>query len=88
MIEYGTNLVVFSLRSTGANLLFVAEPAPGGAQGFAMHGVQSQRLRYESDALKALEQGGVGHWSTFPPHPIEATVTRTQLRAMGFRGNY
>ncbi len=87
-MELGTNLVVFALRRTGASLLLSAEPAPGGPQGFAMQGVQLQRFRYEADALRVLEQAGVGRWSSFPPDNIQATVTRSQLRAMGFRGNY
>lgn len=88
--EWGlrTNLVVFSLRRTGASLLFVAEAARDGSQGFAMQGLHAQRVRYESDALKALERAGVGSWSAFPMDSIQATVTRDQLKSMGFRGNY
>ena len=83
-----TNLVRLELRFTGSGLLFVAEPVVGGGQSFAMQHVQPQRVRFEGDALKALERAGVGSWSRFPSDHIEATVTREQLRSMGFRGNY
>ncbi len=76
------------MRSTGARLLFLVEPTDGGSRGFTLHGVQQQLLRYESDALKALERGGIGVWSSFPHDGVQATVTRDQLIAMGFRGNF
>ncbi|WP_124847545.1 hypothetical protein [Acidipila sp. EB88] len=84
----GTNLVVFKLRWTGSGLQFVAEPVPGGPHSFVMNGVQFQRVRFERDALEALERAGVGSWSVFPTDHVQASVTRQQLRAMGFRGNY
>jgi len=84
----GTNLVVFSLRRIGASLLFSAEVVVNGPQSFAMQGIQLQRVQYERDALKALERAGIGLWSSFPADNIEATVTRGQLRTMGFTGNY
>ena len=87
-MDWETNLVVFKLRRTGTSLLLIAEALNGGPQSFAMNGVQLQRFRYEGDVLKALEQAGIGHWSNFPSDHIQATVTRTQLRSMGFRGNY
>ena len=84
----GTNLVVFSLRRIGASLLFAAEAVEGGPQSFAMQGIQLQRVPYERDVLKALERAGIGVWTAFPADNIEATVTRGQLRTMGFTGNY
>ncbi len=83
-----TNLVALTLRRTGTSLLLEAEPVPGSPQSFAMHGVQLQRFRYEGDVLQLLERSGIGRWSTFPPDSIQATVTRSQLWSMGFRGNY
>jgi len=73
-----TNLVHFHFRRLGSGLWLDAEPAPGGQQQFAMEHVH--RL--------ALEAAGVGHWTTFPHDGIQATVTRGQLRTIGFRGNY
>jgi hypothetical protein len=87
-MDFATNLVVFKLRRTGASLLLTAEPVDGGPQSFVMESLQMQRFRYEGDVLHALEQAGVGRWSQFPADNIQATVTRAQLRAMGFRGNY
>jgi hypothetical protein len=83
-----TNLVNFKLRWTGSSLLFVAEPAPDGPQGFTMASLQNQRIRFERDALAALERVGLGQWSQFPSDHIQATVTRQQLWAMGFKGVY
>ncbi len=87
-MDLGTNLVNFSLRRTGSSLLLAAEPVPGGSQAFAMHGVQLLRFRYEGDVLQLFERAGIGRWSSFPPDHIQATVTRSQLYQMGFRGNY
>lgn len=84
----GTNLVRFTLRSTGSSLLLAVEQVEGGSQTFTLAGVQVQRFRYEGDALRVLERAGVGRWSSFPVEGIEATVTRPQLYQMGFRGNY
>jgi hypothetical protein len=83
-----TNLVMLTLRRTGANLLFSADAVSNGPRGFVMQGVQPQRLRFEHDALKALERAEIGSWSAFPPDGVQATVSRDQLRRMGFRGNY
>jgi hypothetical protein len=83
-----TNLVHFTLRRVGSTLHFAADPVKSGSQSFVMHSLQLQRLPSEYDALRALELAGIGRWSSFPPDGIEATVTRDQLRAMGFRGNY
>ena len=83
-----TNLVLFKLRWTGSSLLFVAEPAHDGPQTFSLKGIQAQRIRFERDALVALERAGIGHWSAFPGDHIQATVTRQQLLAMGFKGIY
>jgi hypothetical protein len=83
-----TNLVNFKLRWTGSSLMFVAEPSPDGPQTFTMTGLQNQRIRFERDALAALERVGLGHWSEFPADHIQATVTRAQLWALGFKGIY
>lgn len=83
-----TNLVRFTLRSTGSSLLLAVEPVAGGPQSFTLAGVQVQRFRFEGDALRVLGRAEVGRWSAFPFEGIEATVTRAQLYQMGFRGNY
>lgn len=83
-----TNLVEFKLRRVGATLLLVAEPVSGGPQTFSMKGVQMQRFRFEHDVLNAFERTGIGYWSEFPPDHIQATVTREQLSALGFKGIY
>lgn len=83
-----TNLVHFHFRRLGSGLWLDAEPAPGGQQQFAMEHVHRLRIRSEGEVLRALEAAGVGHWTTFPHDGIQATVTRGQLRTIGFRGNY
>jgi len=83
-----TNLIALTLRRTGTSLLLTAEPVSGGPQSFAMQGVQLQRFRFEHDVLQLLERAGIGRWSMFPPDSIQATVTRSQLWSLGFRGNY
>ena len=83
-----TTLVQFVFRRLGSGLWLDAEPVPGGQQQFAMDHVHRMRVRSEGDVLRALQDAGVGHWTSFPVDPIQATVTRTQLRSIGFRGNY
>ena len=68
--------------------MLTAEPAPDGPQTFTMQGMQVQRFRFEHDILRALQRAGIGTWSEFPPDDIQATVTRDQLLAMGFKGIY
>ena len=87
-INLETNLVVFKLRRTGAGLMLVAEAAREGPQAFTMTGLQQQRFRFEHDVLVALQRAGIGSWSEFPQDNIQATVTRDQLMAMGFKGIY
>jgi len=83
-----TNLIHLHLRRTGSGLWLDAEPAPGGQQQFAMTHVHRLRVRSEGEALRALDAAGVGLWTTFPLDGIQSTVTRSQLRTIGFSGNY
>ncbi len=83
-----TNLVHFLFRRLGSGLWLDAEPVPGGQQQYAMTHVHRLRVRTEGEALRSLEAAGVGIWTTFPLDGIQATVTRAQLRTIGFRGNF
>jgi len=87
-IDLETNLVTFKLRRTGATLMLAAEAAKEGPQSFTMTGLQLHRFRFEHDVLVALERAGIGSWSEFPQDHIQATVTRAQLQALGFKGIY
>jgi hypothetical protein len=87
-INLETNLVTFQLRRTGAALMLVAEAAKEGPSSFNMTGVLPQRFRFEHDVLIALQRAGIGSWSEFPQDNIQATVTRDQLKALGFKGIY
>jgi hypothetical protein len=53
-----------------------------------MNGVLPQRFRFELDVLQALQRAGIGSWSEFPQDNIQATVTRDQLKSLGFKGIY
>ncbi len=83
-----TNLVHFTFRRLGSGLWLDAEPVTGGQQQFAMTHVHRLRVRTEGEALRGLEAAGIGVWTTFPLDGIQATVTRAQLRTVGFRGNF
>lgn len=77
------------LRRLGAALWLHAEPA-GGPLGsdHALHHLRPLRFLTESAALRSLESAGVGHWSSFPHEGVGATLSRSQLRSIGFRGNF
>ena len=83
-----TTLVQFVFRRLGSGLWLDAEPVLGGQQQFSMEHVHRMRVRSEGEALRNIEAAGLGHWTTFPHDGIQLTVTRLQLRAIGFRGNY
>ncbi len=83
-----TNLLRFDLRLLGKNLWLSAEAVAGGPRGFSMEHVRPLRFGTESEALRAMDRAGIGHWSSFPQDGIQATVTRDQLRTLGFRGNF
>ena len=82
------NLVNLILRRIGSNTFLDAEQVEGGKRQFNMDGVQRLRISNETEALKRIDAAGIGHWTTFPTDNIQATVTRHQLRTIGFRGNY
>ena len=46
------------------------------------------RFRTESEALRTLTAADVGTWTSFPHEGIHATLNRTQLKTIGFRGNF
>ena len=77
------------LRLLGGTLWLNAEPAEDvlGSDHSLRH-LRPLRFRTETEALRAIDSAGVGHWSSFPHEGIHATLTRTQLRAIGFRGNF
>lgn len=83
-----TNLVRMELNLLGSNLWLTIEPVQGGHQGFSIERLRAVRFNTESEALRALTGAGIGHWSSFPHDGVQATVTRDQLRTVGFRGNF
>lgn len=82
------NLVQFILRRIGSGTFLDAEQVEDGKRQFNMEGIQRLRVSSETDALKRIEAAGIGQWNSFPGDAIQATVTRHQLRTIGFRGNY
>lgn len=77
------------LRRLGSSLFLYAEPtgAPLG-QDHALHNLRPLRFGTESAALRALESANAGHWSSFPHEGIGVTLSHSQLRSIGFRGNF
>lgn len=45
------------------------------------------RFRTEGEVLRALGEAEVGRWTSFPHEGVHATLSRLQLRTLGFRGN-
>lgn len=82
------NLVNFILRRIGSSTYLDVEQVEDGKRQFNIEGAQRLRVPNETDALKRIEAAGIGHWTSFPTDNIQATVTRNQLRTIGFRGNY
>ncbi len=54
----------------------------------ALHHLRPLRFGTESAALRALDSTGAGHWSSFPDEGVGVTLSRSQLRGIGFRGNF
>lgn len=77
------------LRLLGGTLWLNAEPVDDvlGSDHSLRH-LRPTRFRTESEALRAIDSAGVGHWSSFPLDGIHATLTQAQLRSIGFRGNF
>lgn len=77
------------LRRLGSALFLHAEPTGNLlGQDHALHNLRPLRFGTESAALRALDSAGVGHWSSFPHEGIGVTLSRSQLRSIGFRGNF
>ena len=77
------------LRLLGMTLWLRAEPADTilGSD-HALRHLRPVRFHTESEALRALAAAEVGQWSSFPYDGIQATLSRSQLRTIGFRGNF
>lgn len=77
------------LRLLGGTLWLNAEPSDNvlGSDHSLRH-LRPVRFRTESEALRAIDSAGVGHWSSFPHDGIQATLSLSQLRSIGFRGNF
>ncbi|MGI4755899.1 MAG: hypothetical protein ACRYGF_03520 [Janthinobacterium lividum] len=77
------------LRLLGATLWLHADPEEGVlGDDHSLRNLRPLRFGTETEALRALDGASVGHWSRFPLEGIHATLTRSQLRAIGFRGNF
>lgn len=78
-----------SLRRLGIAFWLEVEPAdsPLGPDHAHRH-LKPVRFRTEGEALQALDAGDVGRWSSFPHDGVHATLSRSQLRTIGFRGNF
>lgn len=77
------------LRLLGETLWLHADPATDAlGSDHSLRNLRPMRFRTESEALRALDSAGVGGWSSFPHDGIHATLTGSQLRSIGFRGNF
>ena len=77
------------LRLLGMTLWLSAEPADGTlGEDHALRHLRRVHFRTESEALRALAAADVGQWSKFPHEGIHATLSRAQLKTLGFRGNF
>lgn len=77
------------LRLLGMGLWLYADlegDSPG--PDHALRHLRPVRFRTESEALRALTSADIGTWSSFPHEGIRATLNRTQLKTLGFRGNF
>jgi len=78
-----------SLRMLGVTLWLWAEPADNIlGPDHSLRNLRPLRFRTESEALRALAAADIGQWSSFPQDGVHATLSRLQLRAIGFRGNF
>ncbi len=77
------------LRMLGMTLWLAAEPADNIlGPDHSLRNLRPVRFRTESEALRALSASDVGTWSSFPQEGIHATLSKAQLRSLGFRGNF
>ena len=78
-----------SLRLLGGTLWLHADPVEDTlGSDHSLRNLRPIRFLTESQALRTLDNAGVGHWSSFPQEGVQATLTHSQLRTIGFRGNY
>lgn len=83
-----THFYKLSLRRLGIALYLEAEPVDSSlGPDHAHRHLRPVRFRTEFEALRTLAQAEVGHWSSYPAEGVHATLTRNQLRTLGFRGN-
>lgn len=77
-----------SLRMLGRALWLEADPSDSmlGPDHAHRH-LRPVRFQTESEVLRLLHAAHVGHWTNFPQDGICATLSVTQLRSLGFRGN-
>jgi hypothetical protein len=77
------------LKLLGISLWLSAEPAENIlGPDHSLRNLRPVRFRTETEAMRVLEAANVGHWTTFPQEGIHATLSHSQLRAIGFRGNF
>lgn len=77
-----------NLRRLGTVFWLDAEPLESRmGPDHAQRHLRPVRFQTESEALRALGSAQVGHWSNFPQEGVHATLSRSQLRTLGFRGN-
>jgi hypothetical protein len=77
-----------SLRRLGIAFWLEAEPMDNNlGPDHAHRHLRPVRFRTQGEALGALAAAEVGRWTSFPDDGVQATLSRSQLRTLGFRGN-
>lgn len=77
-----------SLRRLGTMFWLEAEPTDSNlGPDHAHRHLRAVRFGTETEALRALDAADVGRWTGFPDDGVHATLSRRQLRTLGFRGN-
>jgi hypothetical protein len=77
-----------SLRRLGIAFWLEAEPTDSRlGPDHAHRNLRPVRFGTEGEVLRMLGAAHVGHWTSFPYEGVYATLSRTQLRTLGFRGN-
>ena len=88
LIRMESHFYKLSLRRLGTIFWLEAEPVYSslGADHAHRH-LRPVRFGNAGEALRALDAADVGRWGSFPDDGVHATLSRSQLRTLGFRGN-
>lgn len=88
LIRMESHFYKLSLRRLGTIFWLEAEPVDSSlGPDHAHRHLRPVRFGSAGEALRALDAADVGRWGSFPDDGVHATLSRSQLRSLGFRGN-